>query len=183
MKTRQGFVSNSSSSSFLVAFARKPETREELRTILFEEGQTEYPVPWDFYDVKSYPVDRVLDTVWADLQDQAPVTDAAAIELLCNGTVDGIHRHGDNVICMDGGYETGVSYDDFRDKKTGKTDFKGYRRAERIRAEEFYQEFVRANPGTVLFKFTYSDNDGDYFSCLEHGSLFDRVPCVVISHH
>jgi len=37
MKIRNGFVSNSSSSSFVVAFSKKPETVEEVRDFMFEE--------------------------------------------------------------------------------------------------------------------------------------------------
>jgi hypothetical protein len=38
MKIRNGFVSNSSSSSFVVAFPRKPETVEEIYNLLFGKG-------------------------------------------------------------------------------------------------------------------------------------------------
>lgn len=40
MKIRNGFVSNSSSSSFIVSFDKKPSSAEELREILF--GDKEY---------------------------------------------------------------------------------------------------------------------------------------------
>ena len=48
MKIRRGFVSNSSSSSFVVAWAKKPESEEEIRKALFG-NETEYPNPftWD----------------------------------------------------------------------------------------------------------------------------------------
>ena len=39
MKIRNGFVSNSSSSSFVVAFDKKPETVEELKKLLFGEEE------------------------------------------------------------------------------------------------------------------------------------------------
>ena len=38
MKIRDGFVSNSSSSSFIVAFDKTPETVAEMQNILFKNG-------------------------------------------------------------------------------------------------------------------------------------------------
>lgn len=40
MKIRAGFVSNSSSSSFIVALKFKPETEDELHSMLFPDGAT-----------------------------------------------------------------------------------------------------------------------------------------------
>jgi hypothetical protein len=39
MKKRKGFVSNSSSSSFIVAFSKKPESVEEMQKLLFDDDQ------------------------------------------------------------------------------------------------------------------------------------------------
>jgi hypothetical protein len=49
MKIRQGFVSNSSSSSFVIAWSKKPETVEEMSNFLFGENK-EYPNPYPFED-------------------------------------------------------------------------------------------------------------------------------------
>lgn len=52
MKFRMGFVSNSSSSSFIVTFPHKPSSKEELKTMLNPE----------------YCSDTVLDVIWNDVQ-------------------------------------------------------------------------------------------------------------------
>ena len=39
MKKRLGFVSNSSSSSFIITFDKVPETVEELKELLFEDQE------------------------------------------------------------------------------------------------------------------------------------------------
>lgn len=50
MKIRNGFVSNSSSSSFVVAFPKKPETVEEVKDMLFGNG-------YDLDEGYDYPFD------------------------------------------------------------------------------------------------------------------------------
>ena len=59
MKIRNGFVSNSSSSSFVVAWQKKPKTIEDINRFLFGT-QTEYPNPyaWDGRP-DGYPVNTV----------------------------------------------------------------------------------------------------------------------------
>jgi DUF438 domain-containing protein len=37
MKTRKGFISNSSSSSFIILLPKKPESSDELRSMIFKE--------------------------------------------------------------------------------------------------------------------------------------------------
>ena len=46
MKTRRGFVSNSSSSSFVIALARKPQTIMATQELLFDEDQIQYGHPY-----------------------------------------------------------------------------------------------------------------------------------------
>ena len=184
MKTRIGFVSNSSSSSFLVAFAVLPKTPEELQAMLFDPEQTIYPTPWDFDEMeKNYPISKVVNTIWEDMQGEEPIKTQDAVELLTCGTVDGIHKAGKNCHYMDGSHQTGVSYDDFRDPRTNKTNWSAYNIAVRKLAEQVYAKFLQDNPGATVLKFRYSDNDSDYDAALEHGMVFDRLPHLTISHH
>jgi hypothetical protein len=45
------------------------------------------------------------------------------------------------------------------------------------------RSFMHQHEGMVFYRFSYSDGDGSYFSALEHGPLFDRLPHQRISHH
>jgi hypothetical protein len=60
MKKRNGFVSNSSSSSFIVTFPKKPESKEELAEIMGDCHPLGYTRDQEY----------VLKNVWEDLQPQ-----------------------------------------------------------------------------------------------------------------
>lgn len=70
MKVRNGFVSNSSSSSFIVAFKTKPQSSREVLELLFPHGETE--VTWDDYETRS--TTAIADRVFDDLQTAEEVT-------------------------------------------------------------------------------------------------------------
>jgi hypothetical protein len=76
MKTRSGFVSNSSSSSFVVVFNKKPESVEDVKRQLFnnQDGTIKF---YD-YDEKTY--DEISNRVFNDLKNK----DLATVEELAN---------------------------------------------------------------------------------------------------
>jgi len=78
MKIRNGFVSNSSSSSFVVAFSHKPESAEELKKMMFPDKSWTNTVK--IYD-KSLTVSQVVEAVWADLKDQDEVDNEKLLNL------------------------------------------------------------------------------------------------------
>jgi len=65
MKTRNGFVSNSSSSSFVVAFPKEPKSFDDVYEMVFDskEGGIQ---PYDFVDGMSHT--QIAERVWKDLQ-------------------------------------------------------------------------------------------------------------------
>jgi len=65
MKVRSGFVSNSSSSSFVVAFPKKPKSFDDVYELMFnsEEGGIQ---PYDFIDGMSHS--QIAMRVWEDIK-------------------------------------------------------------------------------------------------------------------
>lgn len=55
MKVRKGFVSNSSSSSFVVAFPRKPESVEDVKEMMFGKQEWHYDSIYE-RDVPTHPI-------------------------------------------------------------------------------------------------------------------------------
>lgn len=172
MKTRQGFVSNSSSSSFIVAFKNVPQSKEELRDMLFHTGQTEF-----HYYEDCFPIDgdiSLLDIVWNDFQQQqsSPLTPEQIREEFGMGWIDGMPEHN---------WDKTPSFHD--DPDAWRKYHDDYHQKCIQHANSVADTFMVTNPGCKFFKFHYSDNDGEVYSALEHGGTFDRLPHFCISHH
>ncbi len=163
MKTRQGFVSNSSSSSFLVVFPHKPESVEELQKILFGDAKT---YSGDYSD-HNWDTEIIAKIVWNNLEAQDPCSLDAITEAVASGWVEGAPDW---------------SCPDTRDKKEFQRLITELEESNKKFAKAHAKQFVDLNPG-VVFSFVYSDDDGDMFSDMEHGPLFDRLPHLQVSHH
>jgi hypothetical protein len=86
MKIRNGFVSNSSSSSFVVAFPKKPETIEELKHMMFGNVSSGYI---ECYDDSISEMD-CTETVFGDLVEHSLTRDEIIEELSGSFHLDGI---------------------------------------------------------------------------------------------
>jgi len=175
MKIRNGFVSNSSSSSFLVLFPRKPESVEDVITMLFDEDQ-------EFYG-QNYPVKTVAETVWSDICDQKINDIKEAQEELSYGSVDSPNA---------------PRYSDFSHIKDWEKQWKAYDKAKAKFAKKAMEEFLSIKKirklklqkisnkpidDLFLYIFHYADEDGSYGSALEHDGLFNKVKHIRISKH
>lgn len=177
MKTRNGFVSNSSSSSFVVAFPHKPTSVEELQTVLFGNDE-KYHSP---YGDASWSAREITEIVYRSLESQSPSTLSAIADLAAEGYQ------------LRQPLETTAAVDDFgevegmpelRDFEEGEeTDWDAYEKACEKFGRKHAQDFIAKHPDAVFFEFEYSDNDGEMYTAMEHGSLFNRLPHMRVSHH
>ena len=96
MKIRNGFVSNSSSSSFVVAFPREPKSLDDVKEILFVKGQSDYPNPhtWEHIpdDEAFWPVGRVAEIVWNEIQENGSATKKQMKESVGSGWYEELDR-------------------------------------------------------------------------------------------
>lgn len=166
MKIRNGFVSNSSSSSFVVSFDKVPKSKTELCQMLFGD-QTEYHSP---YDTDYFAVDDVVDIVWYDMTENGPATIDQIKE-----TMQGVHMYND-ISRTVGQINDWVNMPTDFDSNWNKS------------WDNYWNQFhilidKKAVDEKRTFVFEYSDNDGDLYSAMEHGNLFQNIPNVITTSH
>jgi hypothetical protein len=166
VKIRAGFVSNSSSSSFVVAFPTIPHSVEEIKQLLFADKEI-YSYEFSPKD-ESYTTQRVSETVASDMMSQSPVTYDEIVETIRCGHVNGMPEFD---------YPSNLSQKDYH-KWCEEHDKLCYEFAKKTA-----DEFIKQNKGKYFYIFHYADEDGSYGSALEHGPLFDKMPCLAISNH
>lgn len=162
MRQRNGFVSNSSSSSFIISFDKKPESIDEMKKILFGDKE-EYLDP---YDCTSYTTVSVAETVFNDIKDQIPMTQEQISEELSFGWVPGAPQ-----------------FSSFRTEKDNlHLDFEAYKKANKEFTDKLAYKIIKDSKEKVMFLVKYAD-DTAYGCALEHGDLFENIEHFVISNH
>ena len=66
MKVRNGFVSNSSSSSFVVVFEKKPKNVGDVTNVMFPKTADSFTQPYDWYEAK--PNREIAERVFQDVK-------------------------------------------------------------------------------------------------------------------
>jgi len=166
MKIRSGFVSNSSSSSFIVAFKDVPRCVNEMKQVLFGNAGVYR------YGSVSWPAQLIADIVWNDFRRQEPLTEQAAKEDIVGGWVDGQPDYPPSNAWWE------------KDKLVrDRIESQYYAECETF-ANDTLERFKEQNDGSCLYLFTYADEDGTQVAAaMEHGTLFDNVPHIKVSHH
>jgi len=164
MKIRTGFVSNSSSSSFVAGFKTIPRSIKDVKEMLFGDKEW-YCAP---YDDDKYTTERVAETVFNDMKNKLPLT----LEEFFKATED----------------MADIDWNDERFKKKGKnshdtTDWDKLHEFQKQESAILAKKFLESNEGYYFYEFSYADENGSYEGALEHGGLFDNVPNIRISHH
>jgi len=164
MITRKGFVSNSSSSSFIIAFDEKPKDAKEVKKILFYNDKNTVR----YYDYVADTED-IAEQVFHDIKDQVPLNIFEVEEELSHGWIDGTPDY--NYIQAEFGSDEW--------KKHWKKWEEARKKFHRKKAKELLDEFK----GKKLFIVEYADEDGSFGCVMEHGDIFENIPHFRISKH
>lgn len=159
MKIRLGFVSNSSSSSFVVAFPSIPSSVEEVKKMLF--GDT---TAIDIYD-NSIETSKMARIVLEDMREKGVVTENDIIEEIASG------------------YCWFFEHLEINCDWYNKSDIEAYYEYRDKEASKLVRKFIESHRNSHFFIFEYCDNDGPLYSTMEHGEIFSRIPHIRISKH
>ena len=166
MKIRGGFVSNSSSSSFIVAFPKDMEiSSDNVQNYLFAGQENITAYDW----IGTFTAKEIADQVTRDMRAQTPNNDEAISEAL-------------------GGHLPGSpNFDNFRkraaDGKGYDYDWDAYEKASSAHRAKMAEKIKAEFEGMDVYTFEYSDNDGNFYCTMVHGGIFDNVPNMRISNH
>ena len=153
MKIRQGFVSNSSSSSFIVAFPKKPESSDELKKMMFKDEE--------FHE--GYRTSTIAEAVFMNVTKEASKEE---IEMtLGEGTVCTKRKRPDTPRGLDN-----ESWEKWEEEN------------KKIDQEES-QEFLKNNMGKYINIFGFSDEGCEFHGMLEHTGIFNNLPHIQVSCH
>jgi hypothetical protein len=175
MKIRTGFVSNSSSSSFVVAFPRIPHSVEEVQEMLFGKEEFYYVDHSSSGPNNSITARRAAESVFDKIMEQgAPASIKHMVEQVASGTLFESE--------WTKGLDTFEIYRKFDDDK-GDTDYEKGNKAVEKEATILVRNFVKDQRGKYFFLFHYADEDGPFGGTMEHGGLFEKLPNMTISNH
>lgn len=167
MKIRSGFVSNSSSSSFILILDSIPQTTEELRNLLNLNNTNCYK---EFCKVE-FTEEQYLERILKDIQNSSEMSEEELKEEF---------RH-------QAYYDpkVGVAVEKVwnAQNKTDSIELQliADQLVERI-ANKMLDDFKRSYPNKHVRKITYCDNNGEFEASIEHGDLF-RVAHIRINNH
>lgn len=212
-KIRSGFVSNSSSSSFIVTFDpdKVPVNSEELCEIIFPDvDQNDFV---NYYDKTEYTHKDVADRLFEDLMTTKLPNHKELVDEIYNtfrywSNKEQRHKYhremiSDHNLALIGEYES-------IDERLPNLYNLLYHQTEELSEEELknnrdllhsmerrqsviddilkkdYFENLMKSPefaGKKLFYCEYGDEDGDFFRMMEHGDHWKNLDGLIISHH
>lgn len=171
MKIRSGFVSNSSSSSFIVSFPETPDSKEKLAEMMGDCSALGFGT--------TIPAEEVVKNVWNDIEKKTPNTynNNSFIQYMEINDIDNDYDFDIYRAILGEDFCENIREKIYRDEDVTFDDI----------IKSVTENLTKLKEGMgeekTTYKFTYADEDGSYWSAMEHGDIFRNVPHECISNH
>lgn len=172
MKTRTGFVSNSSSSSFIVRFNQDPTDMDNLREMMGDCSVDPYGT--------AISTEKVLETVMADI-----VSQKAGDNTILPFEQDDwdLQRDAEQLL-----HDAGFYYDDVNGKLWDDAVTEMEQEITKFKLAMYYKTKnttpeEEAKRNEFVCRFSYADEDGNFWAAMEHGGVFRNVDHDMTSNH
>ena len=169
MKLKMDFVTNSSSSSFIVVFPNKIMHVDDVLKFIADKQQA--------------------TTVFNDAMELKPwikndeLTLSKVAKEITHGSVDGCNSSwgNDSGFCLD----NNIKRDDLRNNiEWNRLMWDEHELKDNVSAVNVAKKFMKGLPNeSYIYVFEYGDNSGEYFARLEHDDIFHELKHIRVSKH
>lgn len=156
MKIRTGFVSNSSSSSFLLIFDKKPTSGLDVLAHIWP-GLGMIGNPYDTFEC--FPVSKAAEAVWEQVKGQKPLNKEQIVRNFSS------------------------SWEAYGDYNSREMSYDERTKAAEAKGPELAKEFLAEAKGKYVYYVSFGDDEGSFGSTMEHGDVFRRIPHKSFSNH
>lgn len=168
MKVKEDFVTNSSSSSFIVAFEKILVDFEDVKYLINREAKARQVLK-DALSQKPVKIDPDSNSLLKSVTEE-----------LANGYCGLDYSKIQREFCE----REGIKVNDlYKNVAWSHAFYQEYKAVEDRVCIKAAVEFLNKNEGRYLYIFNYGDEDGEFFSQMEHGFTFERVPHLTVSQH